>query len=144
MEPGDRLPEEHLGTVGMIRQRADQLEQLADACVAESIEQEKSSRRLVQRASRLREQALEYRHAAHAVEKAGDDLDVGSLMPTRTVTMSDQDSPPQHPVHGDVWLQQDPVDPTTYRRLEYDADAANGPNPPGGWFRKAAGPGADV
>ena len=70
MESSDRLREETIGTVEMIRGRAAELEALAESCEAEAREQEQAVARLRARASGLRESALEYRYAALAIEKA--------------------------------------------------------------------------
>lgn len=136
MDASDRLREENIGTAEMIRERAAHMESLASACDAEAREQTASAARLRKRAERLRDQALEYRAAVHALETSSTDVIRTTGLRAPTITVGG-DTPPEDPQGGDTWFERDPVDPTTYRRLEYDPTLRNGPNPPGGWVRKA-------
>ena len=70
MDPSDRLVEERIGAVARIIARAEEVEAVAVACETEAREQEQAVERLRARAERLRTQALEYRHAARAIEQA--------------------------------------------------------------------------
>lgn len=67
----EHLPEEKIGSAEMIRKRAEECLSLATACESEASEQEAAVARLRARGERLRELAMEYRYAAHAIDNAG-------------------------------------------------------------------------
>lgn len=120
MEPTDRTPEERMGTAGRIRKRVDELLALADACVAEAGEQETSARRLRERAELLREKAAQYRVAARAAEQAEEGMEEAIEVMLRAPVIAFER--PEHPQSGDVVLEQDPVDPSVYRRWEFSEE----------------------
>lgn len=120
MEPSDKAPEERVGTAERIRSRAEELSRLAEACVAEAVEQEASARRLRRRAEALREFSGQYRIAARAAEQAEQGMDEAVEVMLRAPVIAFER--PEHPQPGDVVLEQDPVDASTYRRWEFFAD----------------------